>query len=340
MSFGIANFDTLPQNIKLAFEDLEAYVNTFLLREHNPDGTHATRDTSPWVNSAGGVSAGAAGTTGGGRRWTGAGLPWTLDDPTAALPHVVGLRADPPAGTYHNYAPQNIDGAVMLELEPSGAVILTGIKVADVTQKRLLAIRNRDSANTLTLKHANTGSLGPYRFDLPDSEDLILGPRQIAWMYYDPGRQAWALFVTPQQSGGLATMSGDMVVVRVSLTNAQIQSMNTTPITIVAAPGAGKYIVIIGCAVIKETTAGAYSATPNWSLRWSGVATELTTPKSLGLNAANKTWERIGIQATDVGDTTDVTNLAVVSRLTADVTGGDAANYVVVKVAYFVMDDN
>ena len=136
------------------------------------------------------------------------------------------------------------------------------------------------------------------------------------------------------------TVSADVLKVRISLTDAQIQSLNTAPVTVIAAPGAKKYVVPIGCGVIKDTSAGAYSATPNFSLRWSGVSHELTTPKSLGLNAANKTWERIGIQATDIGDTTDITNLAVVARLTADVTGGNVVNYAVIEAVYIVVTDN
>ena len=139
------------------------------------------------------------------------------------------------------------------------------------------------------------------------------------------------------RDGGVQTVS--TLRTRTVVTDAQIQSLNTSPVEVIAAPGAGKFIVVIGCALIKESSAGAYGTSPNISLRWSGASADLTTAKSSGLNAANKTMERLGLPATDVGDTTDITDTAVVVRLAADVTGGNAANYLVVETVYFLAED-
>jgi len=125
---------------------------------------------------------------------------------------------------------------------------------------------------------------------------------------------------------------------RVVITDSQIQSLNTTPITIVAAPGVGKYINIHSCFTVKQSTAGAYSATPNFSLRYaSGSAVDIAVATSLFLASANKRWAYLGRGS--VGDTAAADNIAVVARLTADVTGGNAANYLVVDVTYDIVND-
>ena len=134
------------------------------------------------------------------------------------------------------------------------------------------------------------------------------------------------------------TVSADVLKARVVLTDAQIQSLNTTPVTIVAAPGANKFIAVYGCWTYKNTSAGAYGTTPNFSLRFSGLATDLTTATSLFLASANNSWRRPALAM--VGNSTDPMNLAIVATLTTDVTGGNAANYLVVEVLYTILSDN
>lgn len=34
--------------------------------------------------------------------------------------------------------------------------------------------------------------------------NLVLGPKQNVWLYYDPARAAWTAAVTPHSSGGLS----------------------------------------------------------------------------------------------------------------------------------------
>ena len=372
MSFGIANFDALPHTVKLAFEDLEAYVNTFLLKEHNPDGTHAptARSTFGGAAPAGAwaakdvlsTAAGAGGATGGwgvgdtgataateaagyagGRRWTGGGQPWTLDDPTsAALEHVVGIRPpDPPAGTYHNYAPLGIDGAVMLELQPSGAMTLTGITVADRNQKRLMAIRNRDSTNTITMKHADTGSLAPNRFSLPNSLDLAIAPGQNHLLYYDPGRAAWTVFssskaqvvLTTDVTGVLPAANGGASVLTTTfaLTEAQLEAMPTTPVTVIAAV-AGKVIVPIWWAVkttITVTAGTGYGTAPSLDLEFTGSTTNIAnsiTPGFSGGATRTVLSANLGMLLSENVATLDYRNRAVVVSLSTALTNpGDAA---------------
>ena len=188
MAFGIANYEQLPWYIQVALEDMEVRMQRLLRNVANPDTV--TNEPSPVEVIEG-------------HHWRKG--PWLLDDKRAAEPNVVGLR--PPklsTGTYHNYEPQGIDDAVILELEPDGGdVTLTGIKAGNGLLKRFLFLRNRDSSRSLTLAHLNTGSLTPYRFDLPGGLDLTMGPNQNTWLYYDPARSAWVCTVTPNQAGGL-----------------------------------------------------------------------------------------------------------------------------------------
>lgn len=205
--------EELPEVVRRELEQFVAQLRGYLLVSLNEDGSLRTQfnnDNSSIVinnetNADGSLK----------QRWDVAG-PWTLDDPQAELDNVVGLRPpDPPAGTYHDYAPPGIDDAVCLEIEPTGNITLTGIKRMTLqARKRILLLRNRDSSATITLKHLNTGSLVGNRFDLPGNVDVLLDPGQNVWLYYDIGRAAWTAAITTQKAGGLneggASAGGDV----------------------------------------------------------------------------------------------------------------------------------
>ena len=100
MSFGIANFDSLPHNVKLAFEDLEAWVSTFLLKEHNPDGTHTLTSGTTTIEKQMSAS---------GRWWKGPGA-WLLDDPASDAPNAAVLtQVRIEGGTYNHFTTQGLD---------------------------------------------------------------------------------------------------------------------------------------------------------------------------------------------------------------------------------------
>jgi hypothetical protein len=132
--------------------------------------------------------------------------------------------------------------------------------------------------------------------------------------------------------------AADVKQARVVLTDAQIKSLNTVPITVIAAPGASKYIHVQNAFYVKNSTAGAYSADANISLRYTGIATDITNAPIMALNAATK---RSSYQATVATNaiTTDPVNTAVVIRSSADVTGGNASNYFMVDVVYTIAND-
>lgn len=134
-----------------------------------------------------------------------------------------------------------------------------------------------------------------------------------------------------------SSSGGDILQVRIVLTDAQIKTLNSVPVELIPAPGANKYIHLISVYTIKNSSAGAYSAAPNFNVRYNGFATSITTALSLFLSSANKRWQKPAMPA--VGNTDNVVNTSIVVSTAADVTGGNAANYLVVEAVYTVVND-
>lgn len=368
MPFGIANFEQLPWYIQVAMEDAEVQIQAWLTNKPNAPGTR------PGHEGLAGLAGAVNALNGDGRWWRGA-APWLLDDPNSDTPDVVGIRLPAiPAGTYHNYAPPGIDTCVMLDVSPTGNVTFTGIKIADTKQKRLMAIRHQGTTSniTITLAHANTGSLGPYRFDLPNAVDVVLAPRQIAWMIYEPDRQAIALFITPQQSGGMGSgisgptsaVSGNLAVfdgvtgqilkdggagsgvqiVSASFTTAQIDALNATPITLVAAPGANKMIIGVSLGVQTKRSGVWSNSGTNWLIRYIGVspATTMFSVLSSFLTAAGANTHEVRSVATGPTLSNNSTsnylnNVGVELSMTGDANPGIQTGSFDLTLAYYVV---
>lgn len=259
--------------------------------------------------------------------------PWTLDDVGSTV-NVAGIRpADPAGGTYNDWAPTGIDTAVVIEVEPSGNIILTGISQA-TNIRRLLGLINRDSASTITLSHANAGSAAANRFDLPDGLDIVLAPEQAAWLYYNTGSQTWQTFITPQSSGALALT---VLKKTLSISEAQLETLFSVPVTVIAAPGAGKVIVPIAWHIL--TIVGtSYSNAPTAAIRYAGSATNLFSTANITLHLTGTTTYRSIASVSVLSDPTfDASNKAVIVALSADPTGTGVATAKVTLV-YTVED--
>ena len=194
--------EELPEVVRRELDQYTAKLRRYLLVSLNEDGTlrTANNDDNPSATIINNTSGPGTGIDE--EQWWKRG-PWTLDDPNATLPNVVALRPpSPPAGTYHNYAPPGIENAVALEVNPSGAITLTGILKATNTRKRVMMLRNSSTTNTITLKHASTSSLLGNRFALPAATDVLLDPGQNIWLYYDLAQAAWSAAITTQKAGG------------------------------------------------------------------------------------------------------------------------------------------
>ena len=252
--------------------------------------------------------------------------PWTLDN-VGGTDKIAGIVVSPVStGTYNNFSPSGIDKAVSVEIEPSGGTVtLTGLESSGLYQRRFLFLRNRDSVQNLVLKHENSGSLGRNQFRLPDSVDVTLGPRQAIWLFFDPAAGLWYAAVTPHTSGGLATMSGDVTQTEVALSQTDLENLSSTPVTVLAAPGANKVVCVIG-AIIQVNLTVLYSAgAPTISLRYDGLGTDLTTTVAPSFTANTGVKHSI-MDASGSGlnfaPASDIRNVAVVLRGNADLTTG------------------
>lgn len=123
----------------------------------------------------------------------------------------------------------------------------------------------------------------------------------------------------------------------VALTNAQVLALRATPITLVAAPGAGLVLQLLSAVLIFDYT-GAYTETAdNLAIKYtngSGAAASQTI-ETTGFLDATSDQIRNAQPAIDVAM---VSNAALVLHNTGDgeFGGGNAANVLRVKVAYRV----
>lgn len=139
-------------------------------------------------------------------------------------------------------------------------------------------------------------------------------------------------FAVPSTGG-----SAEVLKARIVLTDAQIKSLSSVPIEIIASPGVGKYINIIGCTTLRDTTAGAYSYATTCYIRYAGTSDYLVANIALALSTSDKRWARWAMAALDY--VTDPTNKVVEILSGNALTGGNAANYCVIEVVYTIVTD-
>jgi hypothetical protein len=170
---------------------------------------------------------------------------------------------------------------------------------------------------------------------LPNLNCLIIG----LWDF-TPSNPTTAYDVPFKTNGLEATGVVSKVV---TLTNAQVLALGATPVTLVAAPGVGKYIDVITISLVFDYTA-AYSSVGDvrcyWGARTSGSACSATVTGSGFFDAsADK-----AIRVSGVPDNTNppVTNTAVVlQKVTlAEMAGGNASNTVRVVIHYRIVATN
>jgi hypothetical protein len=145
---------TLPATVR----EFAGEVVRYLLNQHKPNGGHAnvTAD-SLTLNGA---------------------LILTSDTPSELT------------ATIANYAPTNLATTMVLRLKASGAISLRGLTPV---ANRLLGVRNL-GANNITLEHEDTGATANYRFQLPNSADVVLGQYDGVLLWYDDVSKRWTCF--------------------------------------------------------------------------------------------------------------------------------------------------
>jgi hypothetical protein len=124
------------------------------------------------------------------------------------------------------------------------------------------------------------------------------------------------------------TVSGTMQSATVSLSSAQLLALNSSPVTIVPAPGAGNVILVLG--IVEEFTAGADAYTDSGGetgLYFSSLAFGSIDGQNLGQACiGNVTGVGAGINALEpiLFATADIVNQGIVAYSpTANMTGGD-----------------
>lgn len=211
MKLGVNDLSALEWKNRIALEDLEVQVQAGWKVQHNDDSSHSDvtlesleANTKQYIDFHSG------------QRW-GKG-PRLLDDPTqrGSLKHQAMLRWDPTTGTYHNVSINGLKTAYGFEIEPQGGnVTLTGLLPFRASfQKQFLYLRNRDSTHQVILKHENASSFYNYRFDLPGSVDVTMGPGESFDLYYDPARERWTAKITGTRTGGIMPGPGAASVLK------------------------------------------------------------------------------------------------------------------------------
>lgn len=116
------------------------------------------------------------------------------------------------------------------------------------------------------------------------------------------------------------------------VTDAELRDLVANPITLVAAPGAGLFIDIVGCVVVMDTTAGAYTLAditegPKVSVGFGGGRVNV----AFGDAELNHQGFLTGLASfTSTGSENAAMRLTAVT----DLTGGDPANTLSLRVYY------
>lgn len=319
--------EELPEPVAREFDQLLAKIKSFLLEEHNEDGTH--RDEVEATTSSG-TTITYSPAEADGHRWRRG--PWTFDEAGNNV-HTIGLRPpDMPGGTVNDYNPPGLDKAVILELTPTTSLTLTGIARTERI-KRLLIVGNKGTSGiTITLKHSNSGSALANRFGLPDDTDIVMASGQYCWLYYDAGSEIWRAFITPHQSGGLAS---PIKMVQTNITDAQIRALGGTPITIIPAPGAGLVAVPMSITIEKDASAGVYVGNPSLVVRYSGIGTNLTNAAYALTFTSTTDANATHTASYDLLNATPSNTAVVLTHTAAEMTGGNSANTLRVTAMYY-----
>lgn len=131
-------------------------------------------------------------------------------------------------------------------------------------------------------------------------------------------------------------VNGLVTGIQVEVSNAQIKALNTTPITVVPAAGANTMNFPIAV-VYRSNVSVAYSSTVSITLRYAGVATDISQA-SIMLQTADRYVFQLLANSTAIDPSTGAVNADIVVRGGSNPTLGNAANYLRVRVYYVTID--
>lgn len=144
---------------------------------------------------------------------------------------------------------------------------------------------------------------------------------------------------------GLGSANLDASVIQVgnvALTNAQVLNLRATPVTLVAAPGAGKVLVFISAVLIFDYTAAYTESTANLTVKYtdgSGVAVSQAIEATGFADATADTMTTALAKIDVIAAKTASENKALVLHNigAGEWGGGNAANVIRVAVVYRVV---
>ena len=152
-------------------------------------------------------------------------------------------------------------------------------------------------------------------------------------------------------SGG----SGALSLTRATLTDAQVKAVPTTPVTVIAAPGAGKAIMILTAWMRLDARGGAYTNLTGLEVQLNYGAAALAPASAAYVEASQGAFADASAAhvlgsfddqtggsafASWMAEIATVTNSPVTvffSGTTGNLTGGNAANSLTVDVLYHVL---
>jgi hypothetical protein len=123
----------------------------------------------------------------------------------------------------------------------------------------------------------------------------------------------------------ISASTPDVLVVERTLTSAEINSGNTSPVTIQAAAGANTILVPIRVQYFANRTASAFSVDPSFRLRYTGSTTDLFTAVSFFLTTAAAGTSTRSLNPAEVNygyGGFDPRNVGIQVSTSADSTGG------------------
>lgn len=114
----------------------------------------------------------------------------------------------------------------------------------------ILFVRAANTARTVVIKHA----IGANNIACPEGRDINLAETTDGVMLMHDGSQwrAWVSALAPDET--------TVMIATGTIANAAVRTLNATPVSIIAAPGAGKFIRVLSCYWRLNYTAPAFDA--------------------------------------------------------------------------------
>lgn len=168
------------------------------------------------------------------------------------------------------------------------------------------------------------------------AEGDILYRNATVWTRLAKGTASQVLLGGNAPSWG--TLTQNLSIASITLSNTQLQTLNTVPVTVVAAPGAGIVVVPVQLMYKGVRSGSAFTGDSSPRIRWNGIATDLTSNPTFTWNSAvAASLFRFNLAITSYAGSTsdDPRNKALEVSATANLTGG-SGNSLEIRLSYFL----